>query len=141
MAGGRVGLRIDPRMLEHLSAGRQIVLVTGTNGKTTTSRLVTVGLGRVGGPVVTNDTGSNMPPGHVAALAGSDAPRAVLEIDEVYLPRVLTATGPQAVVLLNLSRDQLDRTNEVRMVAGSLARCAGCGARAPRWWPTRTTLW
>jgi UDP-N-acetylmuramyl tripeptide synthase len=59
-----------------------------------------------------------MPPGHVAALAGSGAPRAVLETDEVYLPRVLTATGATAVVLLNLSRDQLDRTNEVRMVAG-----------------------
>ena len=44
--------------------------------------------------------------------------RAVLEVDEVWLPRVLSATGAAAVVLLNLSRDQLDRTNEVRMVAG-----------------------
>ena len=44
--------------------------------------------------------------------------RAVLEVDEVYLPRVLAATSAAAVVLLNLSRDQLDRTNEVRMVAG-----------------------
>ena len=118
VAGGRVGLRIDSRLLEHLSAGRQVVLVTGTNGKTTTCRLVTVGLGASGDAVVSNDTGSNMPPGHVAALATSEARRAVLETDEVYLPRVLTATGAQAVVLLNLSRDQLDRTNEVRMVAG-----------------------
>jgi UDP-N-acetylmuramyl tripeptide synthase len=39
-------------------------------------------------------------------------------VDEIYLPRVLTATSPAAVVLLNLSRDQLDRTNEVRLVAG-----------------------
>ena len=129
VAGGRVGLRIDPRMLEHLSAGRQIVLVTGTNGKTTTTRLVTVSLGATGEPVVTNETGSNMPPGQVAALAGSDAHRAVLETDEVYLPRVLTATGAQAVVLLNLSRDQLDRTNEVRMVAG---RWRAALAAAPR---------
>jgi UDP-N-acetylmuramyl tripeptide synthase len=60
-----------------------------------------------------------MPPGHVAALAGNRrAPRAVLEVDEIYLPRVLAATKPTAVVLLNLSRDQLDRTNEVRMVSG-----------------------
>jgi UDP-N-acetylmuramyl tripeptide synthase len=60
-----------------------------------------------------------MPPGHVAALAGT-APRTptVLEVDEIYLPRVLAATGAATVVLLNLSRDQLDRTNEVRMVAG-----------------------
>jgi UDP-N-acetylmuramyl tripeptide synthase len=70
-----------------------------------------------------------MPPGHVAALAGSGAPRAVLETDEVWLPRVLSATGAAAVVLLNLSRDQLDRTNEVRMVAG---RWRAALAAAPR---------
>ena len=118
VAGGRAGLRLDPRLLEHLSAGRQVALVTGTNGKTTTTRLLTVALGAAGDAVVSNETGSNMPPGHVAALSGSHARRAVLEVDEVYLPRVLTATGAVAVVLLNLSRDQLDRTNEVRMVAG-----------------------
>ena len=119
VAGGRAGLRLDPRLLEHLSAGRQIALVTGTNGKTTTTRLLTVGLGANGDAVVSNETGSNMPPGHVAALVGTEAPRAVLETDEIYLPRVLTATAAATVVLLNLSRDQLDRTNEVRMIAGS----------------------
>jgi UDP-N-acetylmuramyl tripeptide synthase len=109
---------VDPKLLEHLSAGRLVALVTGTNGKTTTTRLLTVALGADGTDVVSNETGSNMPPGHVAALAGTAAPRAVLEVDEAYLPRVLTATGAEAVILLNLSRDQLDRTNEVRMVAG-----------------------
>jgi UDP-N-acetylmuramyl tripeptide synthase len=118
VAGGRAGLRVDPRLLEHLSAGRQVALVTGTNGKTTTTRLLTEGLGASGDAVVSNETGSNMPPGHVAALAGTHAGRAVLEVDEVYLPRVLAATSAAAIVLLNLSRDQLDRTNEVRMVAG-----------------------
>ena len=129
VAGGRAGLRVDPKFLEHLSAGRQVALVSGTNGKTTTTRLLTVGLGAGGDAVVSNETGSNMPPGHVAALAGSDAPRAVLEVDEVWLPRVLSATGATAVVLLNLSRDQLDRTNEVRMVAG---RWRAALAAAPR---------
>jgi UDP-N-acetylmuramyl tripeptide synthase len=118
VAGGRAGLRLDPQLLEHLTAGRQIALVTGTNGKTTTTRLLTVGLGATGDAVVSNETGSNMPPGHVAALAGTQARRAVLETDEVYLPRVLAATAAATVVLLNLSRDQLDRTNEVRMIAG-----------------------
>ena len=118
VAGGRAGLRLDPKLLEHLSTGRQVALVTGTNGKTTTTRLLTVALAVNGDAVVSNETGSNMPPGHVAALAGSHADHAVLEVDEVYLPRVLTATGAAVVVLLNLSRDQLDRTNEVRMVAG-----------------------
>jgi UDP-N-acetylmuramyl tripeptide synthase len=119
VAGGRAGLRLDPRLLEHLSAGRQVALVTGTNGKTTTTRLLTVGLGVDGDAVVSNETGSNMPPGHVAALVGTQAHRAVLETDEVYLPRVITATAASTVLLLNLSRDQLDRTNEVRMIAGS----------------------
>ncbi|HWF17568.1 MAG TPA: MurT ligase domain-containing protein [Acidimicrobiales bacterium] len=129
VAGGRAGLRVDPKLLEHLSAGRQVALVTGTNGKTTTTRLLTVALGAAGDEVVSNETGSNMPPGHVAALVGTDAPRAVLEVDEVYLPRVLSATGASVVVLLNLSRDQLDRTNEVRMVAG---RWRAALAAAPR---------
>jgi lipid II isoglutaminyl synthase (glutamine-hydrolysing) len=119
VAGGRAGLRLDPRLLEHLSAGRQIALVTGTNGKTTTTRLLTVALGATGDAVVSNETGSNMPPGHVAALVGTEAHRVVLETDEIYLPRVLTATAAATVLLLNLSRDQLDRTNEVRMIAGS----------------------
>jgi UDP-N-acetylmuramyl tripeptide synthase len=120
VAGGRSGLRVDPQLLQRLTVGRQVALVTGTNGKTTTTRLLAVALGADGTRVVSNETGSNMPPGHVAALAGDrTAPRVVLEVDEIYLPRVLAATKPATVVLLNLSRDQLDRTNEVRMVAGN----------------------
>jgi UDP-N-acetylmuramyl tripeptide synthase len=67
--------------------------------------------------VVSNDTGANMPAGHVAALVGApDAPLAVLEVDEGYLGRCITETAPEVVVLLNLSRDQLDRIAEVRML-------------------------
>jgi lipid II isoglutaminyl synthase (glutamine-hydrolysing) len=120
VAGGRSGLKVDPQLLQHLTSGREVALVTGTNGKTTTTRLLAVALGASGAKVVSNETGSNMPPGHVAALAADRAAtRAVLEVDEIYLPRVLAATKPSVVVLLNLSRDQLDRTNEVRMVAGN----------------------
>jgi UDP-N-acetylmuramyl tripeptide synthase len=119
VAGGRSGLKVDPQLLQHLTASREVALVTGTNGKTTTTRLLAVALGTGGARVVSNETGSNMPPGHVAALAGDRrADVAVLEVDEIYLPRVLAATKPAVVVLLNLSRDQLDRTNEVRMVSG-----------------------
>jgi UDP-N-acetylmuramyl tripeptide synthase len=119
VAGGRAGLKVDPRLLQHLSKGRMMSLVTGTNGKTTTTRLLAVALGADGSPVVSNESGSNMPPGHVAALVASDPDsQAVLEVDEIYLPRVLAATSALTVLLLNLTRDQLDRTNEVRMVAG-----------------------
>ncbi len=115
--GGRLGLMIDPDLLAHLAAGRQIALVSGTNGKTTTTRLTAAAIG-VLGPVATNSLGANMPTGHTSALAkAGDTPYAVLEVDEHYLPRVIGATGPAVIALLNLSRDQLDRAKEVAMMA------------------------
>jgi UDP-N-acetylmuramyl tripeptide synthase len=118
VAGGRVGLRLDPSLLKELSEHRSIVLISGTNGKTTTTALVAAAVAPQLGSVASNASGSNMPPGHVAALcAAPGALAAVLEVDESYLPLVLEATAPRVIVLLNLSRDQLDRTNEVRMIA------------------------
>jgi UDP-N-acetylmuramyl tripeptide synthase len=115
--GGRLGLMIDPELLAHLSDGRRIALISGTNGKTTTTRLTTAALG-VLGPVATNSLGANMPTGHTSALAkAGDTPYAVLEVDEHYLPQVLVSTSAEVVALLNLSRDQLDRAKEVAMMA------------------------
>jgi UDP-N-acetylmuramyl tripeptide synthase len=119
VAGGRAGLAIDPDLLATLAQGHRVALVSGTNGKTTTTRMLAAVLAGPNGtdPVVSNDTGANMPAGHVAALAGGTrgAP-VVLEVDEGYLGRVVEATSPEVVVLLNLSRDQLDRISEVRML-------------------------
>ena len=115
--GGRIGLMIDPDLLANLAAGRRIALVSGTNGKTTTTRLATAAVS-VRGPVATNPFGANMPTGHVSALVRERrAPFAVLEVDEHWLPKVLGPTGAEVVALLNLSRDQLDRAKEVAMVA------------------------
>jgi UDP-N-acetylmuramyl tripeptide synthase len=115
--GGWIGLKIDPDLLAHLAAGRRVALVSGTNGKTTTTRLTAAALG-VLGPVATNSLGANMPTGHTSALARAGrTPYAVLEVDEHYLAQVLDATAPVAVALLNLSRDQLDRAKEVAMMA------------------------
>ena len=115
--GGWIGLKIDPDLLGHLAAGRAIALVSGTNGKTTTTRLAAAALG-VLGPVATNSFGANMPTGHTSALAKAGAtPFAVLEVDEHYLTRVIEETTPRVVALLNLSRDQLDRAKEVAMMA------------------------
>jgi UDP-N-acetylmuramyl tripeptide synthase len=115
--GGWIGLKIDPDLLAHLAAGRAIALVSGTNGKTTTTRFTAAALG-VLGPVATNSFGANMPTGHTSALAGAGStPYAVLEVDEHYLARVIEATTPRVVALLNLSRDQLDRAKEVAMMA------------------------
>ncbi|WP_285787180.1 MurT ligase domain-containing protein [Micromonospora sp. NBRC 101691] len=115
--GGWIGLKIDPDLLAHLSAGRAIALISGTNGKTTTTRLTTAAVG-VLGTVATNSFGANMPTGHTSALAkAGSTPYAVLEVDEHYLAQVMEATEPHVVALLNLSRDQLDRAKEVAMMA------------------------
>ncbi|MFI6822637.1 MurT ligase domain-containing protein [Micromonospora sp. NPDC050187] len=115
--GGWIGLKIDPDLLAHLSSGRAIALISGTNGKTTTTRLTTAAVG-VLGTVATNSFGANMPTGHTSALAkAGSTPYAVLEVDEHYLAQVMEATEPHVVALLNLSRDQLDRAKEVAMMA------------------------
>ena len=118
VAGGRVGLAVDPSLLATLARGHPVALVTGTNGKTTTTRMLVAALSVPGGPaVVSNETGANMPAGHVAALAGApDGAPVVLEVDEGYLDRLIGETSPRVVLLLNLSRDQLDRISEVRMM-------------------------
>ncbi|KUL24910.1 Mur ligase family protein [Actinoplanes awajinensis] len=115
--GGWIGLKIDPDLLTHLASGRAVALVSGTNGKTTTTRLTAAAVG-VLGRVATNSFGANMPSGHTSALAKEGhTPFAVLEVDEHYLPQVIEATRPKVVALLNLSRDQLDRAKEVAMMA------------------------
>ncbi len=116
--GGVIGLRVEPELLALLAADRQVVLVTGTNGKTTTTRLITSALGALGQDVASNAFGANMEAGLAAALGQApDAPFAVLEVDEAYLPAVLDATKARVVALLNLSRDQMDRAAEIWLLA------------------------
>ena len=115
--GGRVALRLDPDLLARLAGHLDVVLVSATNGKTTTTRLIAEAL-RAGGPVVSNALGANMPAGITSALAGgSDARYGVIEVDEKYLAGVARDVTPKAIALLNLSRDQLDRAAETRMLA------------------------
>ncbi len=120
VAGGRVGLKIAPKLLTDLARDRTTILVSGTNGKTTTTAMVGAGWGTA---VTTNSTGANMPAGHVAALVQSSFVHTVLEVDEAWLPEVVRQVKPVVVVLLNLSRDQLDRANEVRQMAERWQQC------------------
>jgi len=117
--GGRAILAVDPQALPRLAAGRLVALVSGTNGKTTTTSLLRAAIS-TSGPVVTNVLGANLPPGLASALAGGPpGVTAALEVDEAWLARVVASTAPRAVALLNLSRDQLDRNNEVRQLASA----------------------
>ena len=115
--GGRVSLLVDPGALARLGARHRTSLVSGTNGKTTTTRLLVAALSTAG-PVVTNPQGSNMPPGLVAGLAvAPPGAAAALEVDEAWLGAANEALAPATITLLNLSRDQLDRVAEVRRLA------------------------
>ena len=129
--GGVIALRLEPGLLGKLAAGKQIVLVTGTNGKTTTTRLITAALEALGQPVASNAFGANMEAGLAAALGKEQgATLGVLEVYEKYVPSVLTATAARVLVLLNLSRDQMDRAAEIWLLARrwrvALADAPGC---------------
>ena len=116
--GGVIGLRLEPDLLSLLAVGRQVILVTGTNGKTTTTRLISAALAATGQQIASNVFGANMEAGLTYALSRApDAPLAVLETDEKYIPAMIKATRPKVVVLLNLSRDQMDRAAEIWMLA------------------------
>src|SRR6201992_556441 len=116
--GGVIGLRLEPGLLAMLAQDRQVVLVTGTTGKTTTTRLVTAALAPPGQRIASNAFGANMEAGMASALGQApDATIAVLEGDEAYTPSVLKATHARVIVLLTLSRDQMDRAAEIWLLA------------------------
>ncbi|MGZ4704673.1 MAG: MurT ligase domain-containing protein [Acidimicrobiales bacterium] len=106
------------------------IVISGTNGKTTTCRMIADAIA-VSGPVATNRTGANLINGVVVALLRNpDAERAVLEVDEALLGWALETLRPDVVVLLNLSRDQLDRMHEVHATAAAWRRAIA--AHPPR---------
>ncbi|RUP03097.1 MAG: Mur ligase family protein [Mycobacterium sp.] len=120
MIGGLVAMTLDRSILRQLGAGRRTVIVTGTNGKSTTTRMTAAALSTLGA-VATNAEGANMDAGLVAALAADRrAELAALEVDEMHVPHVSDAVEPTAIVLLNLSRDQLDRVGEINVIERTL---------------------
>ncbi len=120
MIGGLVAMTLDRSILRQLGNGRRTVVVTGTNGKSTTTRMTAAALGTMGA-VATNAEGANMDAGLVAALAADRrAGLAALEVDEMHVPHVLDAVEAAVVVMLNLSRDQLDRVGEINVIERTL---------------------
>jgi UDP-N-acetylmuramyl tripeptide synthase len=115
--GGKVAYRLWPRTLDDLATGRTTLLVSATNGKSTTATLAAAAVGTLG-PTAFNATGANMEEGLVVALdARRSAPYAVLETDEAYLDVVMRATRPRVVTLMNLSRDFLERGVRAKRLA------------------------
>lgn len=117
MIAGRFILKFAPSAVSKLSVNKRVVLISGTNGKSTTSKLIAEALATKYS-IAHNHTGANLFAGIVAALgANPEAEVAVLEVDELVLPWAIEKTKPELIVLLNLGRDQLDRLSEVRMVS------------------------
>lgn len=121
--------RFLPDTLAQLPCG--VVLVSGTNGKTTTTRIVASLLESLGLTVFTNPTGSNFTRGVVSALIDKvdfrgrlDADIAVLELDEAYAVHFVHQVKPRYTLLLNVMRDQLDRFGEIDTTARLLSQAA-----------------
>lgn len=116
--GGRVVLGVARSAPQVLAAGRDVFLITGTNGKTTTSAFISAALG-LRGTVDANADGANTAAGLVTALSRGVARTVVLETDEGWIPWAVSSTGAGTAVLLNLSRDQLSRHHEVDKLAST----------------------
>ena len=123
---GEIAGRLHPKVLPLLfrQVRKGVILVVGTNGKTTTSLLLRTILERQGWRVAHNASGANLINGLVTTLLGNtnlmgqlDADYAILEVDENVLPLVLRSCQPQFILGLNLFRDQLDRYGEVDTIS------------------------
>jgi len=112
---GRVLLKLAPNAITQLSANKTVLLVSATNGKTSTTKALVKIVSSLG-EVATSPSGSNLAWGAANALM-NPVPYAVLEVDELHLPRVMAESNPEVVLLLNLTRDQLHRMHEVKRVA------------------------
>ena len=137
MIGGLVAMTLDRSLLRQLGEGRRTVLVTGTNGKSTTTRMTAAALAPLGA-VATNATGANMDAGLIAALAAArDAELAALEVDEMHLPHVADAVSPRVMVLLTCRVTSW--TGSVRSTRSS-GYCERGWLDIPTrwWWPTAT---
>lgn len=123
---GSIARRIEPRLLQLLSqqVKNGVILIAGTNGKTTTALLLCTILERKGYRIAHNSTGANLENGLMTALLETtnllgilDVDYAILEVDENIVPRVLTPLQPRIILCLNLFRDQLDRYGEVDTIS------------------------
>ena len=130
---GLVVETVDPRFLTHALAGlpRGVVVVTGTNGKTTTTKMLVAILREHGLTVFTNPTGSNFTRGVISSMLAEiplsgrlRADIAVLELDEAHALKFAAAVRPAYSLLLNVARDQLDRFAEIDHTAKLLAELA-----------------
>ena len=117
---GKVALKIDRNILKKVSQGYKVVLITGTNGKTTTTSMIYNIVKEDGKKVITNNTGANLFPGIVTTFIDNykffrktEDAYAIIEVDEANLKYITKYITPEIITVTNLFRDQLDRYGEV----------------------------
>lgn len=116
---GKLATKIDPEVMTTLAEHYDVILITGTNGKTLTTTLTTRVLREKYPDVITNPSGSNMMQGITGTMLTakvtdkSQRPIALLEVDEANVEAVARQLKPKAFVLTNIFRDQLDRFGEI----------------------------
>ena len=127
---GEVTSRLDPQAMRKLAslASQGVIVVTGTNGKTTTARMLSAICHRIGWQVVSNGAGANMASGVTTALldlprlAGHGNTIAIIEVDEAWTPSVSAQLRPRRLIVHNFFRDQLDRYGELDAVTDRVAQ-------------------
>jgi lipid II isoglutaminyl synthase (glutamine-hydrolysing) len=124
---GHIALKINKRFIKdafYTNADIKVVLIAGTNGKTTTAKLIDFILSKNGNKAFINKTGANLLNGIASTIIEKsdffgqlNFDTAIFEVDENVLPLVLKEISPYAILILNLFRDQLDRYGEVNTIA------------------------
>src|SRR6186713_3580585 len=132
---GKVLTKVEPNAIRKLSSqlDRGSVVISATNGKTTTAAMVASILERTGARLVHNRAGANMAGGVASALAAAarrggrelDGDLGLFEVDEFWLGPVVEELEPRAMLLGNLFRDQLDRYGELETIADRWAAVVG----------------
>lgn len=117
---GKIALKLDKSILKTVSEGYKVILVTGTNGKTTTTSMIYNIIKENGFDVITNNTGANLYPGIVACFIShysffkkNKNKYAVIEVDEANVKFITQHIKPEMITVTNLFRDQLDRYGEL----------------------------
>lgn len=128
---GWVILALEPGFLrQHLSSFRERIVVTGTNGKSSTAHLIARLLTAEGYRVVHNQEGANLRQGLAASLLEGEGEVAVLEVDEASLAPLVCELQPTLILLTGLFRDQLDRYGEVERARSALHRAFALAPQA-----------
>ncbi|MCB2293009.1 Mur ligase family protein [Clostridium algoriphilum] len=117
---GKIALKLDKDILKTIANNYEVILITGTNGKTTTTSMIYSIVKDSNKPVITNNTGANMYTGIVACFVSNysfkksvEKKIAVIEVDEANLKFVTEYITPRIITITNLFRDQMDRYGEV----------------------------